>query len=658
MAKEMKKEEKVLRIKDLTALLGEASKAYYAEGREIMPNIEYDRLYDELEMLEKETGVVMAGSPTQKVGYEVLSELPKEIHPEPMLSLSKTKNPDELISWLGDKAALLSWKMDGLTVVLTYNDGKLTKAVTRGNGEVGEVVTANAKTFKNLPLTIPFKGELVLRGEAVIKYSDFEKINSEITDESGKYKNPRNLCSGSVRQLDSAITAKRNVNFIAFALVSADGEDFENSREKQFEWLKGQGFEVVYYEKIYGAFLKEAIAGFAGNIEKNDIPSDGLVLLMDDIAYGQSLGRTAKAPRNAMAFKWKDELAQTTLREIEWSASRTGLINPVAIFDPVELEGTVVTRASVHNVSIVRTLKLGIGDRITVYKANMIIPQISENLTGSDSVVIPENCPVCGQKTTIDFGNGVMTLHCENPACPAKQIKGFDLFVSRNAMNIEGLSEATLEKFIDIGMIRQLPDIFDLEKYKKTIVEMEGFGEKSFENLIESINNARKTTLVRFLYGLGIEGIGLANAKMIVKAYKGDLEALRRPKKEDLVRIEGIGEILADQIIAFFSKAENQQIIDRLLSEVVFEEEKQAVGADLGGKTFVITGALEHFSNRKELQDLIEGLGGKVAGSVSAKTSYLINNDPASGSSKNKTAKQLGIPIITEKDALDMIRGE
>lgn len=651
----MENDAKISRIKELTELLGRAAYAYYQESREIMPNIEYDRLYDELEALEKETGVVMAGSPTHKVGYEVLSELPKKAHPAPMLSLAKTKSPEELAAWLGDQPALLSWKMDGLTIVLSYDGGTLQKAVTRGNGEVGEVVTANARAFKNLPLSIPFKGKLVLRGEAVIKYSDFEKINDAITDESGKYKNPRNLCSGSVRQLDAAVTASRNVNFFAFALVEAEGVDFKNSRASQFEWLSGQGFEVVYYEKVYAPFLAEAIEGFAHRIEKNDVPSDGLVLLMDDIAYGESLGRTAKAPRNAMAFKWRDELQETVLREIEWSASRTGLINPVAIFDPVDLEGTIVSRASVHNISIVRSLKLGIGDRITVYKANMIIPQIAKNLTGSDTAEIPEVCPVCGAKTDIDFGNGVMTLHCPNPACPAKQIKSFDLFVSRNALNIEGLSESTLEKFIDVGIIKTLPDIFDLESHMLEIIQMEGFGEKSFFNLIESVNKARHTTLPRFIYGLGIEGIGAANAKMLVRAYDGDFEKMRHPQKDELTGIDGIGEVLADAIIAYFSETSNQEMIDKLLAELHFEKEEKASGADLTGKTFVITGSLEHFSNRKELSDIIESLGGKVSGSVSAKTSYLINNDILSASSKNKTAKQLGIPIITEEEALKLI---
>lgn len=646
--------DKIERIKELVSLLNEASKAYYQDAAPIMLDIEYDKLYDELSALEEETGIRMVNSPTVNVGYEVLSELPKEKHPSPMLSLSKTKEVSELKSWLGDQEALVSWKMDGLTIVLTYESGELTKAVTRGNGEIGEVVTNNARTFKNLPLHINYKGRLVLRGEAVIKYSDFEKINESITDEAGRYKNPRNLCSGSVRQLDSKVTADRCVNFFAFALVEAEGVDFKNSRAQQLQWLKQQGFEVVYYEKAMAAFLSEVVDGFSRKVDKIDLPSDGLVVLMDDIEYGRSLGRTAKAPRDAMAFKWRDELAETTLLDIEWSASRTGLINPVAIFEPVELEGTSVSRASVHNISIVQSLRLGVGDRITVYKANMIIPQIAENLTGSDTADIPSVCPVCGEKTTIDFGNGVMTLHCPNAACPAKSVKGFDLFVSRNALNIDGLSEATIEKFIDAGFLRDLPDIFELERYKDQIVCMEGFGDKSYNNLIESIEKARTTTLPRFIYGLGIDGIGAANAKVLDRAYEGNFARLRHPAKEDLIEIDTIGDVLADSIISYFEDEGNQEMIDRLISKLQFLREEKAEGADLTGKTFVITGELEHFANRDELKKLIEDLGGKVAGSVSSKTTYLINNDITSQSSKNKKAKELGIPIITESQAIEI----
>ena len=525
-------------MKELIPLLSEAAKAYYQESREIMSNFEYDRLYDELLKLERETGTVFAGSPTQKVGYEILSELPKERHERPMLSLNKTKSVDELREWLGNQTGLLSWKMDGLTVVLTYEDGVLAKAVTRGNGEIGEVITPNARTFINIPTTIPYKGQLILRGEAVISYSDFEKLNDSIADVDAKYKNPRNLCSGSVRQLNSEITASRNVRFMAFALVRADGVDFKNSRKEQFLWLSSLGFETVEFVEVTAETLSSAVRGFAEKIEHYDIPSDGLVLLYDDIAYGQSLGRTAKFPRDSIAFKWADEIQETTLSYIEWSASRTGLINPVAVFEPVELEGTTVSRASVHNISIMEGLELGAGDRITVYKANMIIPQIADNLTRSGVRDIPATCPVCGGKTEIRNLNDVKSLYCTNPDCQAKKIKSFDLFVSRDALNIDGLSEMTLEKFIGCGFIREYADIFHLDRHKDAIVSMEGFGEKSYENLIQAVKRAASTNLVRVVYGLGIAGIGLANAKMLCRSFGYDFEKMRHATAEELTAVE------------------------------------------------------------------------------------------------------------------------
>ena len=651
--------EKILRMKELAEVLSRAGRAYYQEDREIMSNFEYDRLYDELAALEKETGVILSGSPTQKVGYQVLSELPKEAHESPMLSLDKTKSPDDLAEWLGDQEGLLSWKMDGLTIVLTYEDGRLAKAVTRGNGEIGEVITPNARVFANIPLNIGFKGQLVLRGEAVIRYSDFRRINEEIEDVDARYKNPRNLCSGSVRQLNSQITAQRNVRFLAFMLVRAEGLDFENSREKQFIWLKSQGFDVVEYVRINRDNVKEAVEDFAGRISDSDIPSDGLVLLLDDIAYGESLGRTAKFPRNSIAFKWADEVRETRLDYIEWSPSRTGLINPVAVFEPVELEGTTVSRASVHNISIMEALELGEGDRITVYKANMIIPQIADNLTRSASIAIPKICPVCGGATEIRQVEDVRSLYCTNPDCQAKKIKSFTLFVSRDALNVDGLSEATLEKFIGAGFIHEFADIFALDKHRDAIVEMEGFGEKSYENLMNSLKRASHTTLPRLIYGLGIAGIGLANAKVLCRQFCYDLDAMRKATMEELVSADGIGEVLARAWTDYFSQEKNNRQLDHLLQ--VLDIQKETVSDEAGifqGKTFVITGSLEHFSNRKELQELIESLGGKAAGSVSAKTSYLINNDTASSSSKNKKAKELGIPILSETDFLKLVEEE
>ena len=651
-------EDKTKRIRELIGTLRAAGRAYYQESREIMSNFEYDKLYDELVSLEKETGIVFANSPTQNVGYEVVSALPKERHEKPMLSLNKTKSVEELADWLGGQTGLLSWKMDGLTIVLTYQNGTLVKAVTRGNGEIGEVITANAKAFVNVPLNISYQGELILRGEAIIRYSDFEKINEQIEDVDAKYKNPRNLCSGSVRQLNSEITAQRQVHFYAFSLVKADGIDFKNSRKEQFEWLKTQGFEVVEYHEVTKETLPETVKMYSEAIAENDTPSDGLVLLYDDIAYGQSLGRTAKFPRDSIAFKWADEIQETKLLYIEWSASRTGLINPVAVFEPVELEGTTVSRASVHNISIMEALELGAGDRITVYKANMIIPQIADNLTRSGVRDIPEACPVCGGQTEVRQLNDVKSLYCTNPDCQAKKIKSFTLFTSRDALNIAGLSEATLEKFIGVGMIHEYADIFHLDRHQEEIVEMDGFGQKSYDNLIAAAEKASPTTLPRMVYGLGVAGIGLANAKMICRHFKNDFEAMRHATEEELVEIDGIGEVLAQAWTAFFSDGKNNAIVDHLLAELTFEagDEESSEGADeaFAGMNFVITGSLEHFKNRKELQELIERRGGKVTGSVTSKTNYLINNDVASSSSKNKKARELGVPILSEEEFLKL----
>lgn len=652
------KDVKIERMKELAELLNRASKAYYAEDREIMSNFEYDKLYDELVFLEEETGTVLNGSPTVQVGYEAVDELPKERHERPMLSLGKTKSRQELAEWVQDKEALISWKLDGLTIVFTYSDGKLAKAVTRGNGEVGEVVTNNARTFQNIPLVIPYKGELILRGEAVITYSDFEKINAQIDEADAKYKNPRNLCSGSVRQLNNEITAKRNVKFFAFALVKAEGEDFHNSREEQFAFLKKQGFETVEYRKVNSKTMLDAIDAFEEKVRDYDIPSDGLVVTYDDIAFGQSLGSTAKFPRDAIAFKWQDELRETVLKEIEWSPSRTGLINPVAIFEPVELEGTTVSRASVHNISIMKNLKLGIGDRITVYKANMIIPQIAENLTQSDNIEIPKACPVCGGLTQIRQMNDVQSLYCTNAACEAKKIKAFTLFVSRDAMNIEGLSEATLEKFIAKGYIHEYADIFHLERYREEIVQMEGFGEKSYQNLSDSVEKARKTTLPRLIYSLGIANIGLANAKMICRQYRSNLTEMMSADVEGLSAIDGVGEVIATAFCEYFKNKENRTRLEHLLKELTLEkEEASAAEETLSGMSFVVTGSLQHYASRNELKEVIEKKGGKVTGSVTSKTVCLINNDISSASSKNKKAKELEIPILTEEQFIEKYLG-
>jgi DNA ligase (NAD+) len=620
-----------------------------------MPNVEYDALYDELSALEEETGIVLADSPTVNVGYEAVDQLPKEEHERPMLSLDKTKDREALREFVGEHPTLLSWKLDGLTIVLTYENGELVKAVTRGNGIVGEVITNNARVFKNIPLKISFRGRLVLRGEAIITYSDFEKINETIGDADAKYKNPRNLCSGSVRQLNNEITAKRNVRFYAFSLVSAEGVDFQNSREVQFQWLNAQGFDVVEYRKVTADTLDEAMDYFAEAVTKNDFPSDGLVALYDNIAYGESLGTTAKFPRNAMAFKWADEMRDTKLLEIEWSPSRTGLINPVAVFEPVELEGTTVSRASVHNISIMKELKLGIGDTIRVYKANMIIPQIAENLTGSGNAPVPHICPACGQETVVKKENDVECLFCVNPGCPAKKIKSFGLFTSRDAMNIDGLSEATLEKFIARGFIHDFGDIFEINRYRDEIVEMEGFGQKSYDNLIESLERAKETTLPRVIYSLGIANIGLANAKVICRYFNNDLEKIRHASLEEISEIDTIGPVIAGNLVSYFQDEENNRRLDHLMSFLHIQDEGPKQEQIFAGMNFVITGSLVHFGNRSEAKELIESLGGKVTGSVTKKTNYLINNDIQSSSSKNKKARELGIPILSEEDFLNLV---
>lgn len=654
-----KQTDRMERMRELVELLNRARRAYEQEDTEIMSNYEYDQLYDELLGLEKELNTTLASSPTVNVGYEVLSELPKERHESPMLSLDKTKEVSRLKEFLGDQKAVISWKLDGLTIVLTYRNGTLAKAVTRGNGEVGEVVTNNARVFQNLPLHIPYQGELVLRGEAVISYKDFEKINEEIGDADAKYKNPRNLCSGSVRQLNNEITAKRRVRFYAFTLVSADGVDFRNSRQYQMQWLEEQGFDVVENHLVTAATIDEEVEWFARHIETNELPSDGLVLVYDDIAYGQSLGATAKFPRDSFAFKWADEIRETTLKEIEWSPSRTGLINPVAVFEPVELEGTTVSRASVHNISIMEELELGVGDRITVYKANMIIPQIAENLTRSGVKDIPETCPVCGGATRIAMENETKTLYCTNPRCQAKHVKSFTLFVSRDAMNIEGLSEATLEKFIANGYVKDLTDLFHLDRYAEEIKNMDGFGEKSYENLQNSVDNARTTTLPRLVYSLGIPNIGIANAKVICRALGNDPERVMNATAEELDEIPGVGDVIAKAYVDYFADEEHRDVFRRLLEEVhIPKEEETADSQKFAGVNFVITGSVEHFANRAEVKEEIEKRGGKVTGSVTSKTNYLINNDVNSTSSKNRKARELGIPIISEEEFLKMLEGQ
>ena len=646
--------ENVSRMKELISRLNQAAKVYYQGQGEVMSNFEYDKLYDELLALEKETGITMNNSPTIHVGYETISELPKEQHVQPMLSLNKTKEPADLVAWLGNEQGLLSMKLDGLSIILTYENGELVKALTRGNGEIGEVITNNAKTFVNIPGRIQYTGTLIVRGEALIRYSDFEELNKQENVEE-QYKNPRNLCSGSVRQLNNEITAKRRVHFYAYNIISIGDEISFTKKKEGLSWLVKQGFEVAPYREVSASNIEDMITYFSNYVKQSDLPSDGLVLTFDDVAYSATLGRTAKFPHDSIAFKWQDELAETTLREIEWSASRTGLINPVAVFDAVELEGTTVSRASVHNVSILKELKLGLGDKILVYKANMIIPQIQENKTQSGTCVIPDKCPACGASTTLEQEHGSVFLLCPNKECYAKKIKLLTHFVSRNAMNIDGLSESTLEKFVADGMIHSLTDIFYLEKYQDKIVEMEGFGEKSYDNLIESIEKAKQIPLANLLYSLGIKGIGLSMAKLIAEKYPYPITKMQEITGEDLLKVDGIGEVLAKSFVRYFADKNNQEQLKNLDDLLIVSYPEKKEHQPFAGLTFVITGTLNTFDNRNQCKDMIESLGGKVAGSVSKNTSYLVNNDITSQSSKNKKAKELSVPIIEEATLAQMI---
>jgi len=645
--------DKYVRIKEITNILDKAAKAYYQNDKEIMSNKEYDDLYDELLKLEEETGITISGSVTKKVGYEIISELQKEKHSLRMLSLDKTKEVSKLKSFVEKNKGILSWKLDGLTIVLTYNNGKLEKAVTRGNGEIGEVITNNAKVFKNIPINIPYKGNLIIRGEAVIKYSDFNKINEKLEGQE-QYKNPRNLCSGTVRQLNNEITAKRNVNFFAFQLVNSGEIDFKDSKKEQLKWLDNQGFEVVEHSLVTSENIEQMVSEYERKISLNDFGSDGLVLTYDKISYSEELGTTSKFPRDSIAFKWTDEIKETKLIEIEWSASRTGLINPVAIFEPVELEGTTVSRASLHNISIMEELHLGIGDDIKVYKANMIIPQVAENITKSDNIQIPKHCPVCGGETEIKKQKDVKSLYCKNDNCSAKLLKAFSHFVGRNAMNIEGLSEATLDKFIENDFISEFCDIYIIQNHKDKIINMEGFGEKSYTKLIDSIEKSKQVDLANFIFGLGIQNVGLSNAKLLCKYYNNDFEKIKQVETDKMLNIEGIGEIIAEAIYFYFSNEHNKEIIKNLLEYITFNEKNEnQLEQILENISFVITGKLNIFSNRDGLKQRIEALGGKVIAAVSKNTNYLINNDNESNSSKNKKAKELEIPILTEQLFID-----
>lgn len=651
----MQMEDKITRMKELISILNKASELYYQKNTIMMTDYEYDHLYDELVELEKETNMTLSNSPTINVEPEISSSLKQVEHPSPMLSLAKTKKVSELENFLGDKEGLLSWKLDGLTIVLTYEDGKLISGVTRGTGIIGELVTENVKQFKNVPLTIPYKGRLVLRGEAIIKYSDFNRMNEELGDGSSQYKNPRNLCSGSVRQLDSSITAKRCVNCIIFALIESS-TNISNLKSECFDWLKNQGFEVVEHYKVTKNTVKEQVLMFKEKVKEYDIPSDGLVITYDDIAYGNSLGTTAKFPKHSLAFKWKDETVATTLRKVDWLVSRTGLINPVAVFDPVELEGTIVSRASVHNVSILEGLKLGIGDTIMVYKANMIIPQIASNSTQSGNLEIPDRCPVCGSKASIISNSDVKYLYCMNDFCKAKLIKRLSLFVSRNAMNIDGISDMILNKLITEKIVNNYKDLYHLDRHKDKIIAFEGFGEKSYSNMINSIEKSRHVKLANFIYALGIPDIGFSRAKLICNHFNNDFNKISNLTYEELSNIPGVGDVIAKEWIDTFSNPDFIEELKELKEEIDIPKASTNSNKDLDGLTFVITGSLNKFTNRDTMIEFIEEHGGKVVTSISSKVNYLINNDITSTSTKNNKAKELGISIIDEDKFLELIK--
>lgn len=655
-------DDKASRMKQLVAKLNEARRVYEQGTDEIMSNLEYDRLYDELLKLEQELGTYLPNSPTHNVGYEVVSALQKEKHETPMLSLDKTKSTDAIKSFIGNKKCIASWKMDGLTVVLTYNNGKLDKAVTRGNGEIGEIVTHNARTFKNLPKEIEFKGKLVLRGEAIITYTDFNKINSSLGSGVENYKNPRNLCSGSVRQLDSSIANNRSIRWFAFELVSADGKS-PNSVEQSFEWLKRQGFQTVEYMVINQSNFLSVMSYFSSKVSKIDIPSDGLVFTYDDVAYGKSLGRTSKFPRHSMAFKWQDDEAESRLINIEWQVGKTGIITPVAIFEPVDIEGSTVSKASLHNLSILmetlgRPYK---GEKIRVFKANMIIPQIScgeklqPNQINAIRISIPDQCPCCGGETEvqIDPKSGVQTLWCSNIDCPAKGSRLFKHFVSRDAMNIDGISDATLNRFIEEGLISTFADIYRLSDHMEKIVNMDGFGYKSYENMINSINKSRKVKPANLINALSIPNVGLATAKLICRNFGNDIEKVVAASYSEIDSINGVGDVIASNFVNYFNNKENVDNFIDLYRQLVIEQEKISTNTSMNGVVICVTGDVYIFPNRRAIKDLVENLGGKLTGSVSRSTSYLVTNDTTSGSRKNKAAQEYGIQILTEKQFID-----
>lgn len=641
----------------LISLIDKYRNEYYNEDREEVDNKEYDRLKDELDELERKAGFVLSNSPSLKVGCEVTSKLPKYTFKKPMLSLSKTKEVSGLQQFLSDKDGILSWKMDGLTVVVAYNNGELVSAITRGNGEIGEVITQNAKHFRNLPLRIPYKGKLVLRGEAVMTYSDFERINKGLVTSGDELKkNPRNLCSGTVRSVDSSVTKNRGVYWYAFELVSADCE-IPNDIDKQFKWLNNNGFDTVQFMVVNSSNVVQAVMQFESIVEskKLDIPTDGLVLTYRDKKYGESLGVRAKSPRHSIAFKWEDEAVETKVIDIEWSPSRNGLITPVAIFEPVDIEGSTVSRASLHNVSIFAEKQLGYGDRIKVYKANMIIPQVLDNLDRTATCQIPGQCPCCGEPTVLhqDPKSGVYTLWCENSECAAKGTRSFEHFVARDAMNIDGVSTSTLNTLIECRIISDYASIYHINEHADEIINLEGFGYTSFMNIVNAVEKSRNVKPANLIYALGIPNIGLTTAKLICKHFGNDLVKTVTASYNDLINIDGIGDTIADSFTAYFADKNNAEAFVRLTKELNIIQEAVSNNTEMNGITICVTGDVHIFKNRRAIKDIVENLGGKLTGSVSKSTSYLVTNDTTSGSRKNKAAQEYGIPILTEQQFIE-----
>jgi DNA ligase (NAD+) len=649
------------RMQELIEKLNEASKAYYGSGKEIMSNFEWDRLYDELVQLEGETGIVMANSPTVNVGElnAVLSGFEKVRHEISVKSLDKTKDVDTLAAFIGGCPGIMSWKLDGLTIVLTYDNGELVKAVTRGKNGIGELITANARHFAGVPSVIPYKGRLNVRGEALISYADFEKVNASLPEGEEPYKNPRNLAAGSVRQLDSAEVKNRKVQLIVFA-----SDHMEDTHAKEFMWLQNMGFNVVSHIVVKdGSQVPVSVETFRSFMSDNPVPTDGLVLQFNETEYGRSLGETDKFPRDAIAFKWQDEEKETVVKEIFWSPARTGQITPVAVFEPVELEGTTVERASVHNVGILEQLSITPGDTITVYKANMIIPQVSGNNTMLGKAVIPETCPACGGRTEIRIGrDGSRQLYCTNQECSAKHVGRFVHAVKQDALNIVGMSEKTLEDLIDNGYLHTLADLFRLKEHAYPISQMEGYGRKSVDNMLNAVEAARHTDLQRLIYACGINLVGRTASRAICAYFGYDVVKTLNASFDELKSIEGIGDEIAGSYVEWFQNPANQEMFEDLLSEAdLIVPQAPAVKEvaegkpGIRGRVIVITGDVYQFDNRSAFKAWVEAHGGKVTGSVSRNTDYLVTNTPNSGTTKNKKAQELGVEIITEQQIIDMV---